>query len=131
MELEQWEDEFNAHREILFEYEASDLVQEAVKWEIDADPEWRVELIDIDYHRMPKMQSMAWLNETGRTKLRKQIRDARFAYWKGWADILVPPLALAVALLPYSRTLSWRTSKPTANLRNYFKLGHYPACTLP
>jgi hypothetical protein len=40
-----------------------------------------------------------WLNETGRTMITKQVRDARFAYWKGWAEILVPILALIVAII--------------------------------
>jgi len=29
----------------------------------------------------------------------RRIKDARFAYWKRWADILVPILALVVAII--------------------------------
>jgi hypothetical protein len=99
MEMEQWEAEFEARRQLLLEYESSDLVQEALRWGIDVDPEWHVELIDTDSHTMPQLKQPAWLNETGRMKLRKQIRDARFAYWKGWAEIIIPILALLVAII--------------------------------
>jgi len=40
-----------------------------------------------------------WLNETGRTMILRQIRETRFSYWKGWADLLIPILALLVAAL--------------------------------
>jgi len=40
-----------------------------------------------------------WLNETDRTMVSKLIRAERFAYWKSWADMLVPILALIVAIL--------------------------------
>jgi|GEM_PF-4233006 hypothetical protein len=38
-----------------------------------------------------------YLNDKGRTMIGKQVRDAKFAYWKGWADVLIPILALIVA----------------------------------
>lgn len=40
-----------------------------------------------------------WLNDIGKAVITKQIRDARFAYWKGWVDLLIPILALVVALI--------------------------------
>jgi hypothetical protein len=39
------------------------------------------------------------LNSLGLSVINKQIRDARFAYWKGWIDLLIPILALIVAAL--------------------------------
>lgn len=39
------------------------------------------------------------LSERGRAAVIKQIREARFAYWKGWVDLLIPILALLVAVL--------------------------------
>jgi hypothetical protein len=39
------------------------------------------------------------LNNLGVAVITKQIRDVRFAYWKGWAEILIPILSLVLAIL--------------------------------
>jgi hypothetical protein len=39
------------------------------------------------------------LNEQGRARVSKQVRAARLAYWKTWIQLLVPILALIVAIL--------------------------------
>jgi hypothetical protein len=39
------------------------------------------------------------LNDRGRAAVIGQIRDARLAYWKGWTDLLIPILALLIAVL--------------------------------
>ncbi len=71
--------------------------------EIPVRPEWfTTEIIMIDFATVPEGADSItekWLNETGRTMVAKQISEARFAYWKGWADVLIPILALIVAAL--------------------------------
>jgi hypothetical protein len=39
------------------------------------------------------------LNEIGKAVITKQIRTERLAYWKGWAEILIPVLSLIVAII--------------------------------
>ena len=108
MELDRMYDQLIAYQVLEQEYDSSGLLQEAVKWGIPAtNPEWRIEFIETDRYRIPhspyellqRKKNMTWLNETGRSILKKQIRDARFAYWKGWAEIIIPILALLVAII--------------------------------
>ena len=40
-----------------------------------------------------------YLNDEGLTYYRRQINRARFAYWKQWIEMLVPVLALVVAII--------------------------------
>jgi hypothetical protein len=35
----------------------------------------------------------------------KQVRAARFSYWKGWVDLLIPILALLIAALALFKDL--------------------------
>ena len=100
-------DQLAAYRVLEKEYDSSDLLQEAIKWgSRGSKPEWRIEFIETDKYKIPhspyellQRTNMTWLNETGRSVLKKQIRDARFAYWKGWAEIVIPILALLVAII--------------------------------
>jgi hypothetical protein len=88
------------------QYESMVLEKDAEKWgiEIPAKPEWwDTEFIsdeDRDSMNVPlERVRRPWLDEKGRTMLSKRIRDARFAFWKGWVELLVPPLALIIAAL--------------------------------
>jgi hypothetical protein len=101
LERDEAKEQIETYTALLKEYDSHLLIQEAVRWGIDVPhrPEWHTELKDTDPHTMPKRRTMIWLNDTGRSVVSKQIRDARFAYWKGWAEILVPVLALLVAII--------------------------------
>lgn len=39
------------------------------------------------------------LNDSAIAMLQHRIRDARLAYWKGWAEMLIPILSLLVAII--------------------------------
>ena len=84
------------------------LEREAVTWGIDIPdssnkPDWYTAKTKNPYpDDLPGEMVMLvndWLNEKGRTIVTKQIRDARFEYWRGWAQILIPILSLIVAIL--------------------------------
>jgi hypothetical protein len=40
-----------------------------------------------------------WLNETGETRLRRLVVDARFNYWKRWVDLLSPIISTIISIL--------------------------------
>jgi hypothetical protein len=92
---------------LIDQHDSRMLEKEAEKFgiEIPVRPDWfSTELIaydpdNLDDVAQPEPIVGRWLNETGRTMISKQVRDARFAYWKGWAELLVPILALIVAAL--------------------------------
>lgn len=77
----------------------------AERWGVDIPtrPDWySTEINKNEYASIiggPDLYVSRWLNETGRSMLSRQIREARFIYWKGWADLLIPILALVVAAL--------------------------------
>jgi hypothetical protein len=84
-------------------YDSQALSKRAEKYgiEIPARPDWYSSAIKLPDPNRADEETVIdrWLNETGRTMISKQIRDERFAYWKKWADMLVPILALVVAAL--------------------------------
>ncbi len=88
-------------------YESEAIIHGAETWgiEIQSKPDWyetdqvtgfgiQDALKNIDQKRR-----ITFLSEKGFTMITKQIREARFAYWKGWAGILIPILSLIVAIL--------------------------------
>jgi hypothetical protein len=46
-----------------------------------------------------KYTGRTYLNDEGLTYYRRHIARARFAYWKQWAELLVPILSLLVAII--------------------------------
>ena len=40
-----------------------------------------------------------WLTEDGRSIVAKQVSDAQLAYWKRWAELLIPILSLIIAII--------------------------------
>ena len=92
-------------QKLLEKYDSRVLEAKAERYgiEIPVKPEWfATEIIMLDFATVPEgAESITdrWLNETGRTMVSKLISEARFAYWKRWADMLVPILALVVAAL--------------------------------
>lgn len=73
----------------------------AAKWgiELPNKPEWYDSaLIKLDPDGTSE-EMCRWLNQSGITMVSRQIKEARFAYWKQWVDLLVPILALLVAAL--------------------------------
>jgi hypothetical protein len=93
---------------LLGQYDSHVLESDAERWGIEIPhnedkPDWYSEKIkNPDPDNLPGGTINLvgdYLNDRGRTMVGKQVRDAKFAYWKGWADLLVPILALAVAFL--------------------------------
>lgn len=39
------------------------------------------------------------LTEDGIAEVERRVREARFVYWKGWAEVLIPILSLLVAII--------------------------------
>jgi hypothetical protein len=90
---------------MLAQYDSRVIKKEAVKWGIDIPSrlDWRDSEVNESDERGFTVET-SWLNDIGRTMIGKQIRDARFAYWKGWAEILIPILSLIVAILALSKS---------------------------
>ena len=92
-------------KKLIEKYDSRELERQAERYgiEIPIRPDWfTTEIIMIDFATVPEGADAItdrWLNETGRTMISKQISEARFAYWKRWADVLIPILALIVAAL--------------------------------
>ena len=92
-------------QKLLEKYDSRVLEAKAEQYgiEIPTRPDWfATEIIMFDFATVPEGADAItdrWLNETGRIMVSKQISEARFAYWKRWADMLVPILALVVAAL--------------------------------
>jgi len=99
---------FRNNQALTQQYESKVLIQEAESWgiEIPAKEDWReiiyisgfgidgVKVDDLD-----KARPVTVLSAKGRTMITKQIREARLAYWKSWAEILIPILSLLVAII--------------------------------
>lgn len=100
------EDDYREAREP-FDIDAADIVSElerlktrkirerAIKFGIDFPP---FENSEDNWDEIPYSSSRA-LTEKAQTKLAHQISVARFAYWKQWAELLVPILSLLVSLV--------------------------------
>jgi hypothetical protein len=84
------------------------LIEEAESWGIEVPErnDWR-EIIVISGIGVDSTNTVdptiEWpvtiLSVKGRTMITKQIREARLAYWKSWAEILIPILSLVVAII--------------------------------
>lgn len=83
--------------EQLRECESNILIERATGWGIEVldKPEW--------YSVTNKGRTvnivLPYLNQKGTAIINHQIRIARFAYWKSWAEILIPILSLIIAIL--------------------------------
>lgn len=105
MTLDVLNDERQRQLRLLDEYESRYLIRKAQSWgiEVPYKREWyTVESKNPDSANMPGETVMVfqdWLNEIGKAVVTKQIRDERFAYWRGWAQILIPIMSLAVAII--------------------------------
>lgn len=90
-------------KRLIEQHDSRQIVRQAERFgiEIPVKPEWfTTEIKHIDPDNLESEEVMdRWLNETGRTMIERQVKEARFAYWKRWADILVPILALIVAII--------------------------------
>jgi hypothetical protein len=90
---------------LLDEYESRYLIRKAQRWgiEVPYKREWySTEITNPDPDNMvgEKVTILQdWLNPIGKAVVTKQIRDERFAFWKGWAEILIPILSLTVAIV--------------------------------
>lgn len=73
--------------DLLDKYESRYLLRKAENWgiELPFKEEWYA--------------GKGLLNNLGRAVITKQIRDARFAYWKGWVELLIPVLSLLLAII--------------------------------
>jgi hypothetical protein len=94
-------------RVLLAEHDSRVLEMEAEKWGIeiasnDAKPEWYSEKTKNPYPDRIGGDTInvvrEYLNEKGRTMVAKQIRDARRANVKWWIEVLIPVMALIVAI---------------------------------
>ncbi len=103
--LESLEDERHKHLALLDEYESRYLIRKAQTWgiEVPYKREWySVEVKNPDPDNMLGEKVTVfqdWLNDIGKAVVTKQIRDERFAYWRGWAGILIPILSLMIAII--------------------------------
>lgn len=94
-------------KKLIEQHDSRELEKQAERFgiEIPTRPDWystdikTISQFDQAYVNGQDTVIDRWLNETGRTMIAKQLRDARFSYWKGWADLLIPILALIVAAL--------------------------------
>jgi len=89
---------------LLGQYDSRKITRLAERWGIDIPnrPEWySTEIKEVDPDEFDGRDTVIdrWLNEEGRTMISRQISEARFASWKRWVDLLVPILALLVALV--------------------------------
>jgi len=89
---------------LLAQYDSRKITRLAEKWGIDIPnrPEWySTEIKEVDPEEFDGRDTVIdrWLNEEGRTIISRQVSEARFARWKQWVDLLVPILALLVALV--------------------------------
>lgn len=90
---------------ILAELETNYLVRKAESWgiEVPRKRDWFVVESKTDTMDTILLEAAIevrdTLNNLGKAVITKQIREARFAYWKAWADILIPILALVVAII--------------------------------
>ena len=98
------------HAKLIGQYESEALVRKAESWRIEVSPkpDWRetdyiskhgLESYDLSPDNTERVHPVTYLSEKGFTMITKQLREARFAYWKGWAELLIPILALIVAIL--------------------------------
>lgn len=100
LELDEWISRRDHCAAVLKQWNSDKLIQEAIQWgvEIPDREDWWTEYISESPSRL-HTQKLEWLSPIGQTMVSKQIRDARFAYWKGWAEILIPILSLLVAII--------------------------------
>jgi hypothetical protein len=88
--------------EVLDSYETRYLIRKAESWgiEVPYKPEWYVMTIqDPNDPSTGEDVFLDRLNSLGKAVITKQIRDARFARMKDVVGVLVPVLALIVAIL--------------------------------
>jgi hypothetical protein len=102
LDLEEWTDRREHCIAVLRQWSSDDLIKEAIRWgvEVPDRPDWWTEYKSVGPSTInPQTMSYKWLNDVGLSMISKQVRDERFEYWKGWAQILVPILSLLVAII--------------------------------
>ena len=102
MDLDEWRDRRDHCIAVFRQWISDDLVKEAVQWgvEVPDRTDWWTEYISVSPSTInPQSKEYRWLNDVGLSMISKHVRDARFEYWRGWAQILIPILSLIVAII--------------------------------
>ncbi|HKB66318.1 MAG TPA: hypothetical protein VKC61_10715 [Pyrinomonadaceae bacterium] len=86
--------------ELLRQWDTKILIHKAALWGIEGprDEDWYVQETNA-----PIRILTPYLNDSAVAILAHRIKVARFAYWKGWAEILITVLSLLVAILALLR----------------------------
>jgi len=105
MKLATLDKEKQAQLALLEEYESRYLIRKAQSWGIEVSyrQEWYTLKDRNDDPGTSGDRAVLLLNEAGKAAITKQIRNEQFAYWKHWAEILIPILSLIVAIIALSK----------------------------